>query len=435
MKKSKRSEWTKLENVSKVFPSTTSEKDTKVFRFTCELYENVDPDILQKALDRTIEDFPIYRSVLRRGVFWYYFQRSNQRPLVEKEHLRLCAPIYYSHARTLLFRVQYFNKRITIEVYHSISDGTGALFFTQTLVHYYITYAHGDDKTLVHMKPSYQPSHSEKMSDGFEKYFKGQTFRSLATSKEKKEDKAKVYKIPGRRTENDEVSLVEGTLPMSLIKEEIRKYNTTVSVYLVAVLINSIHKARAKQQGDSSIVVSVPINLRQFYQSNTTRNFFSRMNIGYNFYREQTDDFQHILRVVEGEFKRGLDPDVQRKRMEKLLMLETNPVIRVVPLVLKDFILRIANIFENKTLTSSFSNMGNVVMPPGFEKYIRQFSICVSARKPQICLVTYNGKMVVSFTSPYVENEIQRRFFRHFVELGAEVEIVANLGGHSNETL
>ncbi len=417
----KKTEWKRLENVSKVFPSTTNARDTKVFRFSCELWKDVRPEILQTALDETIKDFPMYRSVLRRGVFWYYFQYVDERPLVGLEDEPVCAPIYDKNSRNLLFRVRYFRKRIVCEVYHSISDGTGALFFMQTLVHHYIVLAHGDEISEENCSYEYQPSLAEKMKDSFEMYFKGQKYINVESEKT---GIKKIYKVRGRRTEDFRVNLVEGVLPASFVMREVARYDTTVSVYLVAVLIQSIHRARTRL-GEDWIGVAVPINLRQFYKSATMRNFFSIMRITYS-YAGDGEDFSHLLRTVEKEFQRGLDENVLRAKMARLQRLETNFFTRILPLPVKDAVLRIANFFENRLYTSSLSNMGRVKIPEEFSRYIREFAVCVSARKPQICLLTYGDRMTVSFTSPFVENEIQRQFFTHFTDLGADVEITAN---------
>ena len=58
MTRKKPIEWIRLDNAAKIFPPTTNEKDTKVFRFICELNEQVDKDILQQALDKTMIHFP-----------------------------------------------------------------------------------------------------------------------------------------------------------------------------------------------------------------------------------------------------------------------------------------------------------------------------------------------------------------------------------------
>ena len=66
--------WQRLDNAAKIFPSNSTKSDTKVFRFCCELTEPVDPVLLQPALEATLESFPLYRAVLKRGLFWYYFE-------------------------------------------------------------------------------------------------------------------------------------------------------------------------------------------------------------------------------------------------------------------------------------------------------------------------------------------------------------------------
>ena len=85
--------WTSLDNAAKIFPPTSSSRDPKVFRFACELYETVDARILQHALDQTVKKFSFYRSTLKKGLFWYYFEENALRPVVKEEDQPLCAPI------------------------------------------------------------------------------------------------------------------------------------------------------------------------------------------------------------------------------------------------------------------------------------------------------------------------------------------------------
>ena len=80
--------WYKLDNAAKIVPSTAKGANTRVFRLTCELNEEVDGDILQAAVDETIEEFPFFNCVLHRGIFWYYLEDSDLRPVVEKDRLK-----------------------------------------------------------------------------------------------------------------------------------------------------------------------------------------------------------------------------------------------------------------------------------------------------------------------------------------------------------
>ena len=73
----KGSHWRKLDNAAKIFPATSNKKDTRVFRFYCELKEPVNGSILQSALDKTIDKYPVFLSVMRKGFFWYYLEKSD----------------------------------------------------------------------------------------------------------------------------------------------------------------------------------------------------------------------------------------------------------------------------------------------------------------------------------------------------------------------
>ena len=68
----KRAYWRNLDNAAKLFSAASSPKDTRVFRFYCILKEEVEKVLLQRALDQTIEKYPVFLSVMRKGLFWHY---------------------------------------------------------------------------------------------------------------------------------------------------------------------------------------------------------------------------------------------------------------------------------------------------------------------------------------------------------------------------
>ena len=62
----KRANWYELDNAAKIVPSTAKGANTRVFRLTCELTEKVDEDMLQRALDDTVLEFPFFNCVLHK---------------------------------------------------------------------------------------------------------------------------------------------------------------------------------------------------------------------------------------------------------------------------------------------------------------------------------------------------------------------------------
>ena len=80
----KRARWRKLDNAAKLFLAASTKRDTRVFRFYCELKEEVKKEILQKALDQTVETYPVFLSVIRKGLFWSYLEMSSLHPEVRR---------------------------------------------------------------------------------------------------------------------------------------------------------------------------------------------------------------------------------------------------------------------------------------------------------------------------------------------------------------
>lgn len=426
MKHRKSVEWRRLDNASKFFPSISNEKDTKVFRITCELYEPIDPEILQQSLNLTIESFPLYKSVLRRGIFWYYLEASNIEPVVEIESIPVCAPIYIRDRRNLLFRVSYFNNRINLEIFHALSDGTGGLYFMKTLLYHYLSGKHREKFADKLPLLDYNASISQQLDDSFGRYYKGLDTIKLITGNTKGKENVRAYHIRGTRPLENRIKVIEGCMSADEVLQEAHKYGVTLTVFFTALFMYSIYKDMPVYKRNRPIVLSVPINLRQFYDSGTARNFFSTMNIGYDFNGKDVE-LEDVIQSVSESFKKELKSEEFNNRINRYIALEKNLLTKTIPLPLKDLILRIANSVSGRGVTAAISNMGRISMHPEFDEYTRQFSITTSARRPQITMCTYGDMLSVSFATPYREAEIQRIFFNMLSQKGIKIEISSNL--------
>lgn len=426
MKQRKKTEWRKLDNASKIFPATSNNQDTKVYRLTCELNEMVVPEILQEALDITLNSFPIYRSVLRRGAFWYYFEASDLPPIVTSESQPLCAPIYIRGRKNLLFRVVYYNRRINVETFHALSDGAGAIWFIETLVFHYLSLKYRETLGDEIPKYEYRASISQKMDDSFGRYYKKKDVFPLKIRKAKVKKLPNAYQISGTNNPEKKTKLIEGSMSVKEVLDLSRKYNTTLTIFLTSLLIYSINKERHAKYAKRPIVLSVPINLRPYFESVTARNFFSTMTISYDF-KNNPDDLETIIESVADNFKENLAEDKILRHLNKFMTLEQNPIARIMPLPVKDLSLRIADKFNDRRISSSISNIGRIQLPEVFNDYVNQFSVCVSSRRPLITLCSYNDRLVISFTSPFEETDIQSRFFQFLTHKGIKIDILSNL--------
>lgn len=415
MNKQKNTKWARLDNAAKIFPSTSGNRDTKVFRFSCSLFTEVVPESLQIALDNTLLEFPAFLCIMRRGLFWYYFEETTRRPVVKEEDSPPCGKLYYKNKKTLLFEVTYYKKRINFEVYHSLTDGTGALEFMRHLVCNYIYEEHERDFSSP-PQPMLDASATQKESDSFNNYYTGESGSNANV------EIKRACRVSGLRFSGYRFRVIEGLMPMKTVIDAAHRYGATVSVYLTAVLISSIGMELSVMKKRRPVVISIPVNLRNFFSSGSMRNFFSRFSVSYDF-SQKSGEFEDIVQKVKQDYRDGLSLESLQQRLNMLASYEHKAYVRFLPLFLKDIVLKNINKVSALGLTATISNIGGIKMPDGFERYIQYFSIFISPGMPQICLCSYNSVMSVGFTSPYISSEIEKNFYRKLSADGVEIEI------------
>lgn len=407
------SKWYRLDNAAKIFPPSKNKYDSKIFRFTVSLVENVDKDILNVALTKTLQEYPIFRSVLKKGLFWYYLEESNINPVVVEEHLRPCSKFDTG----LLFQVTYYKKRINLEVNHALTDGTGTLMFLKTLVVNYL-----EEKYKINSKEAInKASIKESSNDSFRKYYTGKIKKSITSSKI-------AYKIKDEKYVENRLKIIEGIVDVNSLLKLAKKYNVTLTVYLVSLLIKCIGESMELKARKKPIVVTVPVNLRNYYPSYTVRNFFNAVNISFKYNGE---DIADIIKVVNEEFKRNLTKENVENKMNNMAKLEDIFILRLIPIFIKDLVLRYAYKFTENYATMTLSNIGIIDIPEVYQKYIDYFDVFISTSKIQLCMCSYLNKMLLTFTSQFVNSEIEKNFFRYLTAEGINVTINTNkIGGN-----
>ena len=333
--------------------------------------------------------------------------------MVEEEHDPLCHEIYDRNVRRLLFEVTYFGCRINLEIYHSLADGTGALHFLRLLVYHYLLGKHPVDPPP---PAPYEASRLQGADDSFERYYE--------KNKQKvREEKPRAYRFKGQKVAENRIRLVEGRMPVRAVIEKAHEYDATLTSFMTAALICAISDVMSVRDKSRPVVITLPVNLRQYFFSESSRNFFSVFEVSHDF-SKQGGAFSDVVAHVTESFRRELTAERMRLRMNKLAAIEHNVFARAVPRVLKDPVLRAANKITDRGITAALSNIGRVDMPAELAGYIRRFDVFTSTERLQICMCSYGGELVVSFTSAFESMEVQKNFFRFLAELGVPVTIV-----------
>ena len=400
------SNWRKLDNAALAFPLVTGENDTRVFRFYCQLKEEVDSDILQQALDRTMEKYPLFQAVLRKGLFWFYLEHSHIRALVKPETEPPCSRLYIPDKKSLLFQVSYYKERINFEVFHALTDGTGAMHFLQELVQNYLILAHPKEN-FPEIGRDKKTGRGNIEEDSFSQYYSS----DIPKNREKK--KAAV-KLKGEKLVHSDMHISEVVLSVKEVHQKARSYGVSITVLLTAVMLCSIREEIPKNQQKRPVTLMIPVNLRNYFPSQSMTNLFGWIEVGYTF--SDTTTFEEVLADVKRQFEQELEKDKIAMHMNDYVRIEKNIFVRAVPLEIKKYFLMIGANLGSRSITAVYSNIGIIRLPEEYREYIRHFGIFASTNSLQMCSCSYGDEMVLGFTSKIPDDSIQRNFRRMLSE-------------------
>ena len=405
--------WYTLDNSAKIMPSTTTNFNTNVFRLTCTLLDNIDPKILQEALDKTLIEYPMFLYTMKNGLFWFYLEKSDFKPLVKEEVNEVCSRIDDG----LLFRVSYYKKRIHLEVYHVLSDGNGSMEFLKYLV---CTYLNIKEKLSLDI-PLNDSSSFEKEKNDFQTFDKSSFKIDIKNIK-------KGYKLNLQKKDTIHHDIIEVHMSVDDIKKIAKKYNTTVTIYLTSLYIKSIIENAKVKDLKKPIGITIPVDLRNTFPSKTIRNFFYTFLVTYKA-NDKDVDIQDIINVISNQFKDILTKESLQKKINSFMLLERVLIIRIIPNFIKNFALKYFARESKKGQTTVLSNLGIVKLPNEYEKYITSFSAISSTQDLQLTICSFNNKIVMSFSSHFIDKNIERVFVMMLnEECNNKIKIVSNIG-------
>ncbi|MFR4978339.1 MAG: hypothetical protein ACLUDG_05390, partial [Butyricicoccus sp.] len=296
------------------------------------------------------------------------------------------------------------------DVFHVVADGAGAIDMLQSLVTEYVSKAYHLD---VQRPP--QAALDERMEDGFQKYYK--TEASSAGTVQK----MRAYRLPHR---GKDLSVFEGICDVQAVLQAAHQYDTTLTVYLAAVLFQAIQGGMYVRDRKKPVVLTVPVDLRSYFPSHTTRNFFSIIRASYSF-QERSGKFEDLGQTAQA-FRKELTAENLAARLNTLAALEHNFLLRPIPLFLKYPALFLSGKLSDIGETAVLSNIGRFQLPEVVQPYVKGFGVFVGTDALQLCTCSYGGKLHLGFTTTMRDPAVIRRFCNHLTEDGIALEIRSN---------
>ncbi len=420
----KKLRWMRLDNAAKIYPASRSDSWSNLFRVSATLYEDVDVEILRSALDVTVRRFPSISTRLRKGVFWYYLQQLSKTPDIGEESSYPLAIMSKKETAKSGFRVLIYKKRISIEFFHSLTDGNGGMIFLKTLLAEYLSQKYGivipaEKGVLGRLE---EPS-DEEMEDSFLKY-------SGKRAASRKENDA--WRLSGTPEERGMQNLVCLTLDTKPLLDKAHEYKTSLTVFLCAVMMQALQNMQIEkipQKKRKPIKIMIPVNLRNLFPSKTLRNFalYSTPEIDT---RLGVYEFEEILKTVHHFLGLEVNKKVMASKIAANVNTEKLLAVKIMPLFIKNLVMKAVfmAVGERKSCLS-LSNLGHIELPEEMMPYIDRidFILSVQSSAPHNCsVISFKDKTRISFLRDIKESKLELEFFKVLRDLGLEITAESN---------
>jgi len=365
------------------------------------------------ALNFTIRRFPSFATTLKKGVFWHYLDTTKRRFAVEPEADIPCRPLKVSASGSQSFRVLYDQKRISVEFFHVLCDGSGALTFLKVLLGEYLRLCGVDfspDETIWDVNDLPSAAESENAFARIPHSPAASGFTDKPATQ-----------LSGSLSAVTPCRVLHFRLSAAELKEASARIHATVTVFLLSLLFMANRAATDEQQGETSI--QVPVNMRKYHPSATVRNFSLYCGIRLPLERITSPA------AIAGEIADQLREKGSAQRMGQMLTSAEHIVgrTRFVPLPFKQPVAAAAYGFlSDKLFSNTLSNLGVVKLPEPLAAHIDRFDAVLGTavtNRAACTMVTFGDNAVLTVTKMTADPTFEERLYRLFEEEGLAVTV------------
>ena len=388
------------------------------------LKEPVKPDILQTAVDKTLPRFPTYKSAIRKGLFWRYLEPNNRPgPFVQRDINNPCMPMPFKANNRYLLRIYYYDCRISLEAHHSLGDGTGGMYLLQTITAQYLRELGASIKCGGFVLDIHEEPDPGELEDAYMRYSNANVRPPRPSEK--------TYRVRGTKEPFYTLNIINGILSSTEVKNVAKQYHVTITEYLNAVLLYALLEKQESEKPLKRLPVRIamPVNLRRFFPSKTLRNFITMIYPSVD-PRLGEYSFEEIVLHVHNYMQYYINEKFLRGDITTNAATQRHPLIRIVPLFLKDFVVRLFYTrVQDKNSSAGLTNMGALKVPEDMVPYLERFDICMGqpfSRRTNCAIISFQDTLTIGFASSIKEADVERYFFRRLIRDGIHVTIESN---------
>jgi hypothetical protein len=252
--------------------------------------------------------------------------------------------------------------------------------------------------------------------DGYQRFFPG----SLPLP----EPNPRAWHLPGPRLPEGSYRVISGSLDLAPLLAEVKRRGLSLTEYLGAIYLEALQElwfACPQKPREHVISLEIPVNLRHFFATRTKRNFSLFILLRENLHLGRRN-FEELAKRAHYQMRLENDIKSISRQISRNAGGARNIAVRMVPLFIKDVFAKILFAKLGETMLSGFiSNLGEVKLPAVVESRIESFAFIPAPSVTTLTnasVLSYRGKLVITFGSLAVSRELERLFFTKLRRLG-----------------
>lgn len=391
---------------------------TNVYRFTMTMNEEVDPVLLQKAVEIITPRFPVLLSGFHPNFFGDRQIPCRSIIQVQKD-TGLLVTMSKEEIEQCALRVLYRDHLLTLECFHAQSDGYGAVAFISTL-------------TAEYLKLRYQieiPSGYPVLNvlDEIKEEEECDEYLNCMADKPSKLKKIYAYQLPKEDKNEWNIKVHQRVFSASALKEISKEHGVSPTAFLSAVMAECIMKIQKKHKKVLKPVrVMIPVNLRGFFPSITMRNFIETIFVTMH-EDDQHKSFKELCAQFRAEMKSQLNVEHLSGMIKTHVDAQKSVLFRMIPRGLKYTAFKIGYAFFGESNSSiTFTNLGIVNLPEVMHPYISKMDCYLSPRSgsPYNCaMITYKDQVALNFSRYNHKSELEELFYERLHQIMSSFEL------------
>ena len=394
-----------IDNSAILYLALMRRSHTNSYRFTMTMDQEVDPVALQQAMERIYRRFPTIIAGFRRNLLRYRVVPAAAAPVVLPDP-GLLIPMTKREIETCAYRIFYSGRDISLEAFHALTDGYGAVASLTTLVAEYLRIRSGMAIPMCNsLRRAEDAPMDHELEDSYLTHQQGEPMRLPSRY---------AYQLPGDYAD-PRVYPCARSFSTEAVLNAARNHGVSMTSLLSGIMAASIMDIQKRHNRKLRPVrIMVPADLRRMFGSSTLRNFIlyalPTMEPG-----EEKLPLRELLGRFQTQIKEQLTPNRMASIMAYNVRTQANPLFRCIPVVLKCAAMRIAyKYFGESNSSITLTNMGNIQLPGEMAPHVESIRCVLTPRagSPYNCaVIAMNGKLTITLSRFCHHTELEEVFF------------------------